>query len=259
MRLILKSVLRFLNNNASITMYSLLFLVLIVIFFLTGKKSRQEILRQLNVTRHTQLTPKAKKLYRLVTNMRSRLRKKCLSVRRRLNFGDKFGKTLNHLFLTDKVNKVTANFIMSQVKLQRFKPRGRRFSYEDKLLALSVMKHSGKCYRYLSTVFALPSKKTLTNLLKKVPFDTGLNEKLFRHLSKRVERIRNEKHKYCVILFDEINLEADLSYKPSEDYTEGAVDFGKDDRRGEFATHGLLFMVRGIFANWKQPVAFFSW
>uniref|UniRef100_A0AAR5P3G2 THAP9-like helix-turn-helix domain-containing protein n=1 Tax=Dendroctonus ponderosae TaxID=77166 RepID=A0AAR5P3G2_DENPD len=59
------------------------------------------------------------------------------------------------------VNKFTRNFILSQTRNQKLKPRGRRFSLEDKIFALSIYKQSGKGYRFLSKIFSLPSRKTL--------------------------------------------------------------------------------------------------
>ncbi|KAJ8882295.1 hypothetical protein PR048_014097 [Dryococelus australis] len=55
------------------------------------------------------------------------------------------------------VDAVTYQFIMSQVRTQKFKPRGRRFTLDDKILALSLYKQSGKAYKLLTRIFSLPS------------------------------------------------------------------------------------------------------
>jgi len=79
----------------------------------------------------------------------------------------------NHLL--GKVNSVTLDFIASPVKIQKRKLQGRRYSINDKITALSIYKTSPKGYKFLSTLFALPSKKTLTNLLSHVPFQADIN------------------------------------------------------------------------------------
>lgn len=63
---------------------------------------------------------------------------------------------------------------MCQVKNQMLPPRGRRCTMEEKILALTLMKSSGKGYRLLSKIFALPSRQTITNLLNRIPLIPGI-------------------------------------------------------------------------------------
>jgi len=79
-----------------------------------------------------------------------------------------------------KLNDITCNFIESQIRTQHKKTRGRRFSLNDKVFALSLFKESDKAL--LQKVFALPSRSSLTNLLKKIPFQPGINKIIFQHL-----------------------------------------------------------------------------
>jgi len=90
-----------------------------------------------------------------------------------------------------KLNDITCNFIESQIRTQHKKARGRRFSLNDKVFALSLFKESGKIYRLLQKVFALPSRSSLMNLLKKNPFQPGINKKIYEHLKITVQRIKN--------------------------------------------------------------------
>jgi hypothetical protein len=152
------------------------------------------------------------------------------------------------------VNEITQNFILSQKRNLKLNPRGRRFSQEDKILALSIFKQSGKGYRYLSKIFSLPSKKTLNRLLKQIPLTPGIDQQIFHHLKKAV-RQKKILEKYCV-MFDEIALETGLQYNADLDCIDGLVDFGAGDRRRNFADHALVFMIKGIYSNWKQPVCY---
>nr|CAI5856387.1 unnamed protein product [Callosobruchus analis] len=103
---------------------------------------------------------------------------------------------------------------MSQQRNQKLQPKGSRFTTEDKILALSIFKQSGRCYRYLSQIFSLPSRRTLTYLLSKVHFTPGINTHIFAQLKKTVTKMTG-RSKYCVLMFDEISLQPDLQYNPT--------------------------------------------
>lgn len=77
--------------------------------------------------------------------------------------------------LSEKLNKTTLNFIKTQVHIQNNCPKGRRYTLDDKILALSLYKTSPKGYRFLSSIFALPSKATLNIILNRIPFKPGIN------------------------------------------------------------------------------------
>lgn len=52
--------------------------------------------------------------------------------------------------MINNVNEETFNFTMCQLRTQKYKPKGRGFTVEDKILALSLYKQSAKGYRLLS-------------------------------------------------------------------------------------------------------------
>lgn len=66
------------------------------------------------------------------------------------------------------MHPLAVNFIARQAHLCRNKPRGRRYTLDDKIFAVALFKQSGKAYRFLSKVFCLPSKRTLLRLLNKI-------------------------------------------------------------------------------------------
>lgn len=69
----------------------------------------------------------------------------------------------------NSVNETTFTFIMQQIRTQSQKPHARRFTLGEKILCLSLPKSSGKGFRML----------TLTNLLNKIPYRTGINKNIF--------------------------------------------------------------------------------
>ncbi|KAK9719472.1 Transposase protein [Popillia japonica] len=65
-----------------------------------------------------------------------------------------------------------------------------------------------------------------------------------------------DKDKYCVLLFDEMSLDASLSYDSKVDQIVGWEDYGDGHKNIAFADHAIVFMLRGIKRKWKQPIAF---
>lgn len=133
--------------------------------------------------------------------------------------------------------------------------RGRRFSIDEKILALSVYKHSPRTYRFLSKLFTLPSRRTLLKLLQQLHLDCGVNDVLFNSLKKSVQKLRTV-DRYCVLMFDEMSLMPHLKYEESKKRILGFEDFGDGERNLKIADHALVFMVRGIRRKFKQPVCF---
>lgn len=151
-----------------------------------------------------------------------------------------------------QVNKVTYNFLKSQLDQQSVTPKGRRFALEDKLLALTLMKQSPKGYRLLQKIFALPSTRTLSNMLRKIPFKGGVNTKIIKTLQYSVCKL-DAIDRNCIVMFDEMSIEANLTYSVAEDEIEGFTTIGS----GKIADHVMVFMAAGVCKKWKQPIAYF--
>jgi len=61
-------------------------------------------------------------------------------------------------------------------------PKGHRFTFEEKLLCLSLYKQSTKSYRLLLKLFILLARKTLLTLLSQIQISTGLDKTLLKVL-----------------------------------------------------------------------------
>lgn len=215
-----------------------------------GKTKSKGTLKEINIKRRTQLTPKKGYLYDALKSAKRNnilLRHRNMQFKERLQRAEKF--MVQHRNSMNKLNNITCNFILSQIRTQSKKPQGRRFSIDDKVFALSLFKQSGKAYRLLQKVFALPSKRTILNLLQRIPFQTGINHQIFEHLKKTVNKLKNTQDKYCNIIFDEISLSANLQYIPNQDKVIGFVDFGHNKTKPQFADKAMTFMIRGIKKN----------
>ncbi|XP_063221714.1 transposable element P transposase isoform X2 [Bacillus rossius redtenbacheri] len=222
------------------------------------KNRNNSLLKKTGTTRQMKLTPKAQKLYSEATKLLRQ--KRCLSLRvkqykTRVKLAEKFSESSFFDNLINKVDLVTYNFIMSQIRTQKHKPKGRRFTLNDKIFALSVLKQSPKGYKLLSKYFSLPSKRLLNNLLQKLDFKPGINMRVMAHLKETVTKL-NQKDRYCCLMFDEMSLHPNIQYGESVDRIEGFQDLGNGKQKPTFADHALVFMVRGIRRRWKQPVAY---
>lgn len=219
---------------------------------------RQSFLQQ-QTSKPNKMTPNCRKLYKAslkIKNQLSKNKSKINTFKHRIKLADKFLKEENFSQMVNKVNSTTYNFILSQVKNQKKKIHGQRYTNDDKILALSIYKQSPKGYKYLSSLFALPSVKTIMCLLRKVPFGPGINYHIIEHLKKIVDRL-SPMDRYCTLMFDEMSLEAGLQYDKHKDYVFGLEDFGVERNPSSFADHVLTFMIRGIRKKYKQPICFY--
>lgn len=107
----------------------------------------------------------------------------------------------------------------------------------------------------LRKYFVLPSKRTLGRHSAHLTFESGINRKFFGFLKTTANDL-NEIDKHCILVWDEVALKAHLDYSVTRDIIDGFVEMIRT-RRPIFATHALVFMVRGINKNYKEPVAYF--
>jgi hypothetical protein len=56
-------------------------------------------------------------------------------------------------------------------------------------------------------------------------------------------------------MFDEMSIRNHLHFNQKTDSIEGFVDIGRHGRTSNITNHALLFMLRGLYKRWKQPVA----
>lgn len=146
-------------------------------------------------------------------------------------------------FLRKKVNKLTYNFLKSQIQHQSVTPKGRRFSLDDKLLAIKLLKQSPKCYRLLQKIFALPSNRTLSKLLRQIPFKDGINNVIIKTLKCSVAKLRPI-DRNCVLMFDEMCIEPNLTYCVTEDRIEGFTTNEKKNNRPCYGFYGDRYLQK---------------
>lgn len=144
--------------------------------------------------------------------------------------------------------------IKMQFRENKKREKGRRFSLDEKIVALSILKQSPRGYRFFRNIFILPAPQTLAKLVQKTNLKPGLNKNIFAQLKKKTESM-NQQARLCIILFDEVSLKAQVHYNERKDKVTGFVDNGQL-RKPEYADHAQVFMVRGLIKNYKQPLAY---
>lgn len=208
----------------------------------------------IGVTRTAHLSPKSKKLYDINKAMKasfSTFKYRQLRHKRKLSC---FTKEEIFRDCTEKLQPHVRRFIRSQLESVGKAPHGRRFTVDDKVLAILLQKQSNRAYNTLRKLFCLPSPKTLRNLLKNMPLPPGINDTIFKGVESTLAGLEDHQ-KVCVILFDEISLQPHLSYNSYKHEFEGLEDCGNVKTK-HIANCAQVFMLTGLASKWKQPIAY---
>jgi len=87
-----------------------------------------------------------------------------------------------------------------------------------------------------------------------VSINTGIYPTLIKVLKENVKSLKPQ-HRFCSLLFDEVSISASLHYNSNEGTIYGFEE-NSSGRTHQFADHSLVFMVRGIVKNFKQPIRY---
>jgi len=158
--------------------------------------------------------------------------------------------------LSSSLNEDTSTFLASIVRNSKHDPKGKRWSYKEKVLAVSILKRSPRSYTFLRSLFPLPSRRSLQSLLNTVQFGTGINAHVFSVLKVNVQTM-SDKDRMCCLMFDEMSIRGHLHFNQKIDCIEGFEEIGRHGRTSNIANHALVFMLRGLRKRWKQPVAYY--
>ncbi|XP_024874994.1 uncharacterized protein LOC112456393 isoform X2 [Temnothorax curvispinosus] len=210
----------------------------------------------LDCRRQADLTPKAAKLYKIARNLFKR--KRCIeaqnsSMRRILRTSKRLQST-NFIEQYEGLSKTQRILIQMQLRTAQQPSHVRRYTVDEKILAISLLQRSPKCYSLIQNLYNMPSSKTLKRLLQKVVLKPGLCKIIIRYLHEKAKKMHN-KDKYCILMWDEIALTPHIQYDSKNDLITGFEDWGMR-RTNKFADHVLVFMLRGLYSGWKMPISF---
>lgn len=146
--------------------------------------------------------------------------------------------------------------LQSQLRNCPKKPKGRRYSLNQKIMSLVIYKKSPACYRLLRRMFALPCQSSLNKLLNRMVLRPGINKHIFSTLQKMFDK-QSAENNICLLSFDEMAIRKHLFYDASQDKILGFQDHGKHGRSSQKANKALVFMLTGLRKKWKQPIGFY--
>ncbi|RVE47945.1 hypothetical protein evm_007459 [Chilo suppressalis] len=111
---------------------------------------------------------------------------------------------------------------------------------------------SPKCYRMLSKYFTLPSSRAMTRLLSNIKIGEGINKLIFDKIKHGLHD-QDVSQRLCTLIFDEMSLTPQIFYNAAGDNLSGFAH----NQKSAFTDHVLVFMVKGVRRNFKQPVAYY--
>ncbi|XP_069354548.1 uncharacterized protein [Maniola hyperantus] len=133
-----------------------------------------------------------------------KLQKDKHSYKQRLNKAKKLSTNSSFQNALKKFKTLAAIFTIMQFR-EISKPKmGRRFTKEEKIIALSMYKRGPRVYRWLiKSGFVLPSPVTLSRLVTRAGLKPGFNQNIFNQLHEKVKDMKEEE-KLCTLIFDEM-------------------------------------------------------
>ncbi|KMQ91988.1 vam6 vps39-like protein [Lasius niger] len=103
----------------------------------------------------------------------------------------------------------------------------------------------------------LPSERTLRRKLESIQFEEGICDDIFKLLEDKVALFQDVREKDCVLILDEMAIAPGQQFDSSTQSYCGIASFCTRNDESAQATHGLIFVLAGIFSRWKQNVAFY--
>ena len=157
---------------------------------------------------------------------------------------------------TTPVHTGDLNDFLVRQQNTRICPRGNRYNSKEKMFALSLWHASPNCYRLLRSTFSLPSITTLRRSIRMIDMKPGFHPRILECIKDRASSF-SDKELLVAVAFDEMSIKTSLIFDQRLDSVVGYEDIGDGVRSDKVASYATVFMVRGIFGTWKQPVGYF--
>lgn len=156
------------------------------------------------------------------------------------------------------------SILLSLLKNNAKKSRGRRYTEYDKTFASAIYYCSPKAYNFLRKYFGLPTVRSLRLWLQNLSVAPGINQNIMKLLKFKVTQLP-EQDRVVSLVFDEMSLKENVTYNSSADIFEGYPDLSEELKCGDssanqpltFANQATVVMVRGLKKNFKQIIGYF--
>lgn len=104
--------------------------------------------------------------------------------------------------------------------------------------------------------FHIPSLKSIYNYCPVKNLQPGFNPKLQKNLKNLTKKMKR-RDKLAVLMFDEIAIRRDLDFNEKLDLIDGFEHLSEEERKNLIGKSVCVFMLRGLFSNWKYVLNFF--
>lgn len=132
-----------------------------------------------------------------------------------------------------------------------------RWDIDEKKVALGMYYKSPSMYKFLrKNKVILPSVSSIQLWLSKYHTNPGINKKIFQRLKIKSETM-TLREKKCVLLFDEMAIKRRLEFSRRGDLIEGFEDLGEHGRKAVASKQAMVLMARGVYSDWKIPIAYY--
>ena len=168
-------------------------------------------------------------------------------------------KNLNEVALNNFRDKLDPSFMKileCQLRNAGRKKHGWRYKPSEKMVFLGMHQRGPRQYRNFP-IKVRPSRKTIRELLKTLNLKPGVNPIIVDGLAARMKN-EPENNKDVIIMLDEISLRTYYWYDAVNDMISGFIDLGNDDRRDLPAEDALVAMIRFVYGQGKQPIAWWN-
>jgi hypothetical protein len=152
-------------------------------------RARHPLLKELNFASLSELTPRKRKLYEHIWRKASalcKLKKKYKGKKLKVLCGVDSDPLMENL--SSCINVEATRILAAIFRNSQHRPKGRRWNFDEKVLALSLLNRSPKSEILLRTLLPLPSRRSLQSLLNTVPFRMGINAHVFPVLEQSLQK-----------------------------------------------------------------------
>lgn len=132
------------------------------------------------------------------------------------------------------------------------------YTQKQKELACNLNFRSNSCYKFMREQlhFHMPSVRSIQNFFPIKQLQPGFSFKLNANL-RTLARKMSKKERLAVLIFDEISIRKDLTYNDQLDQIDGFQHLSNEERTKLIGKHICVFMLRGLFSNWKYVLNYF--
>lgn len=201
-------------------------------------------------------TPRKQKFRAKIATLKKKLRSKTslLSQAKKENRGVKPTKASG--FTPRDLNRLPP-FARALVRMQLYHKPRMPFAKDEKKVATTLFYKSPSLYRFLRlNKVVLPSESSVKMWITDFNAKAGFDKILLNKINEKVKTMAPSE-KRCILMFDEMDIKQFVDYSRKSDMAAGFEDLGEFGRRPVLAKKSFVLMVRGIYAKWKLPLAYF--